>query len=389
MNKKIGCVIAYTENHNNYGTSLQGYATLRKISDLGYQCEIIRYKKQLSLIAKIKLVYEMLRCGGTKDKLRVLKERLNMKIYHEYAHNIEIRREAVNKYKAKKLVPYFHEYIGFDALCRGSLKYGAVLVGSDQVWTPMSLYSKFFNLLFVDDNVPKIAYASSFGVSSIPKIQIKATKHYLERFDRIGVREIKGKEIVESISNNHATVVADPTMLLTREDWENEIKDAKVKDYGHYIFCYFLGTNQNSRVAVDELKRLTGYKVITIRHMDEYVKSDEHFGDEAPYDIDPNDFVKLISNADYVCTDSFHCTVFSILFHRKFMTFYRFSQNSKSSRNSRIDSLFDLLGLRSRLFSGDISKINDDIDYKFVDSKLSDLRNESIKFLKESLELAK
>lgn len=389
MNKKIGCVIAYTENHNNYGTSLQGYATLRKISDLGYQCEIIRYKKQLSFIAKIKLVYEMLRCGGTKDKLRVLKERLNMKIYHEYAHNIEIRREAVNKYKAKKLVPYFHEYIGFDALCRGSLKYGAVLVGSDQVWTPMSLYSKFFNLLFVDDDVPKIAYASSFGVSSIPKIQIKETKHYLERFDRIGVREIKGKEIVESISNNHATVVADPTMLLTREDWEKEIKDAKVKDYGHYIFCYFLGTNQNSRAAVNELKRLTGYKIITIRHMDEYVKSDEHFGDEAPYDIDPNDFVKLISNADYVCTDSFHCTVFSILFHRKFMTFYRFSQNSKSSRNSRIDSLFDLLGLYSRLFSGDISKINDDIDYKFVDSKLFDLRNESIKFLKESLELAK
>ena len=384
--KRVGCEIAYTDKHNNYGTPLQGFATVKKIQDLGYDCEIIKYTKQLSLLNKIKLVYLMYRCGGTKDKMRIVKERLNMKCHPDYAKNIAIRTQAVNAYKAKRLIPLFHEYIGFDALCKGSLNYNAVPVGSDQVWTPMSLYSRFFNLLFVDDRIPKIAYASSFGVSSIPDFQKAETKLYLDRFDYIGAREVKGKEIVDSLSVKKAKVVVDPTMLHTREEWEKEIADSSiVNDNGPYIFCYFLGTNQHARQAVNELKKTTGYKIITIRHMDEYVHEDESFGDEFPYCVDPNDFVKYISKATYVCTDSFHCSVFSILFHRMFMTFYRFSQGSKGSRNSRIDSLFNLFDLQERLYQGDIKLIQKEIDYDYVDVKLSSLREESISFLRDAL----
>lgn len=388
MNKKIGCVIAYSDNHNNYGTSLQGFATIKKIQDLGYDCEIIRYRKVLSLAQKIRLVYLMFKCGGNKDKMRTVKERINLKLHVDYAIGIEERTKAVNEYKAKYLIPLFHEYVGYDNLHAGSKNYAAVVVGSDQIWTPMSLYGKFYNLLFVDDSVPKIAYASSFGVSSIPDFQYAKTKCYLDRFDRIGVREIRGKEIVETISDNKATVVADPTMLLTREEWEKEIINSSVKKSEPYIFCYFLGTNQKARTAVNELKKQTGYKIVTIRHMDEYVVKDELFGDEAPYNVDPNDFIRYISQADYVCTDSFHCSVFSILFHRQFMTFYRFANASKGSRNSRIDSLFSLFGLQNRLFRGDISVIKESIDYNFVDSKLAILRTDSLLFLKECLELS-
>ena len=286
-------------------------------------------------------------------------------------------------------MPLFHEFIGYNALHKGSLNYDAVVVGSDQVWTPMSLPNKFFNLLFVDDSVRKVAYASSFGVSEIPSFQRKATGAYLDRFYKIGVREQRGKEIVEELSHQKATVVADPTMMLSREEWEQEIADAHTTTEEPYIFCYFLGTNQEARKAAKELKEKTGYKIITIRHMDEYVPEDEQFGDEAPYTVDPNDFVKYISQAAYVCTDSFHCSVFSILFHRQFMTFYRFAEGSKTGRNSRINSLFDLFGLQERLYKGNIYKITNPIDYNVVDEKLSDLRNESIKFLKESLGLAK
>lgn len=121
--------------------------------------------------------------------------------------------------------------------------------------------------------------------------------------------------------------------------------------------------------------------------MDEYVAEDESFGDEAPYFVDPNDFVKYISNATYVCTDSFHCTIFSIIFHRQFMTFYRFANASKTSRNSRIDSLFDVLKIeRERIFSGDIcSVIDNKIDYDAVDIKLNELRNDSLNFLSNAL----
>ncbi len=383
---KIGCVIAYTENHNNYGTSLQGYATIKKIQDLGYECEIIRYNKHISFFEKLRLVYLMFRCGGTMDKMRVVKEKLNLRRYPEYAKGILERTKAVNAYKAKRLIPLFHMYNGYAELHEGSKNYDAVLVGSDQVWTPMSLYSKYYNLLFADDEVRKIAYASSFGVSVIPKFQWKATGAYLDRFYQIGVRETRGKEIVETLSNKKATVVADPTMLLSPKEWEKEIKDSKVHIENPYIFCYFLGTNPEARAAANKLKERTGYKIVTIRHMDEFVPNDETFGDEAPYMVDPNDFVKYISEASFVLTDSFHCSVFSILFQRKFMTFYRFKSSNKGSRNSRIDSLLGLFNLRSRLYTGDVLSIQNEINYISVHKVLDEYRQQSLDFLKQALE---
>lgn len=387
--EKIGCVIAYTEGHNNYGTSLQGYAMLKKIQQLGYEVEVINYEKRLTLAQKVKFVINAIRAGEAKNIVARLTAKQVLKQHPQYATNIAERTKAVNAYKAEKLLPLFHTYVGYDALHKGSLNYAAVVVGSDQVWTPMSLPNKFFNLLFVDDSVRKIAYASSFGVSEIPPFLRKATGAYLDRFYKIGVREQRGKEIVEELSHQHATVVADPTLLLNREEWETEIANARPSETQPYIFCYFLGTNQNARQAAKQLKAQTGYKIVTIRHMDEYVPEDEQFGDEAPYNVDPNDFVKYISKAAYVCTDSFHCTVFSILFHRQFMTFYRFAATSKTGRNSRINSLFNLLGLQDRLYVGDILKIKADIDYEHVESKLIALRTKSIDFLKNCLEQTK
>lgn len=383
--KKIGCVIAYTKGHNNYGTSLQGYAMLKKIQQLGYEVEVIQYTKRLSVWQKMKFVVNALRAGEWKNIKHRLTDKQILKKYPAYAAGIAERTKAVDAYKQKKLTPLFHEYIGYDALHKGSLNYDAVVVGSDQVWTPMSLPNKFFNLLFVDDRVRKVAYASSFGVSEIPSFQRKATGAYLDRFYKIGVREQRGKEIVEELSHQKATVVADPTMLLSREEWEQEIADAHTTTNEPYIFCYFLGTNQEARKAANELKAKTGYKIITIRHMDEYVPEDEQFGDEAPYSIDPNDFVKYISRAAYICTDSFHCTVFSILFHRQFMTFYRFAATNKTGRNSRIDSLFNILGLQNRLYAGNVFAIDHLITYDKVDEKLKKLRENSLAFLKSSL----
>lgn len=383
--KKIGCVIAYTKGHNNYGTSLQGYAMLKKIQQLGHEVEVIQYTKRLSVRQKMKFVVNALRAGEWENIKHRLTSKQMLKKYPAYAADIAERTKAVDAYKQKKLIPLFHEYIGYDALCRGSLNYDAVVVGSDQVWTPMSLPNKFFNLLFVDDRVRKVAYASSFGVSEIPSFQRKATGAYLDRFYKIGVREQRGKEIVEELSHQKAMVVADPTMLLSREEWEQEIADAHTTVEESYIFCYFLGTNQEARKAAKELKEKTGYKIITIRHMDEYVPEDEFFGDEAPYNVDPNDFVKYISQATYVCTDSFHCTVFSIIFHRQFMTFYRFAATNKTGRNSRIDSLLNILGLQDRLYAGNISVIDNSISYDKVDEKLKSLRENSLEFLKNSL----
>ena len=382
---KIGCVIAYRKGHTNYGTSLVGYALIKKLQTFGYNVEVINYIKQLSFSEKVAWVVNAIRCDGFSFITSKFKESKDLKKYQSYSANIRIRTEAVEKYKERKFIPFFKDYCGYSALHEGSKNYDAVVVGSDQVWTPWSLPTKFFNLLFVDDTVRKVAYASSFGVSMIPSFQRKATGAYLDRFYRIGVREKKGKEIVDTLSHQKATVVADPTMLLSPEEWMDEIKDSKVKETEPYIFCYFLGTNMEAREAARQLKAATGYTIITLRHMDEYVPSDEQFGDEAPYAVDPNDFLKYISGAAYVLTDSFHCSAFSIQFKRKFMTFYRFKSSSKGSRNSRIDSLLGIFGLQDRLYQGDVMKVREDINYVKVHEVLKDYREKSVAFLKSSL----
>lgn len=384
---KIGCVIAYRKGHTNYGTSLVGYALLKKLQQLGYEVEVINYIKRLTLIQKIEWVVNAIRCGEIKNVLARFTEKNKLAKYPNYAIGIAKRTKAVEFYKARKFIPFFRDYVGYDCLCVGSKSYNAVVVGSDQVWTPMGLPTKFYNLLFVDDSVRKVAYASSFGVSVIPLFQHKATGAYLDRFYEIGVRELKGKEIVDSLSHQKAQIVADPTLLLDREEWSEEIKESKVKLDEPYIFCYFLGTNMEARKAANELKAKTRYKIVTLRHMDEYIPEDEQFGDYAPYDVNPNDFLAYIKNAAYVCTDSFHCSAFSIQFHKQFMTFYRFAVESKIGRNSRIDSLFNTIGIsRNHIYDGDISKIDEPIDWGTVDKRLEGFRENSLLFLKSALE---
>ena len=385
--KKIGCVIAYRKGHTNYGTSLVGYSLVRKLRELGFDIEIINYVKRLTLFEKLRYLANAFMCGGLRKLL--IRRRVGDAINEnsDYGEGLRKRTEVVEAYKSRKLEPLFRQYVGFKSLREGSVKYRAIVVGSDQVWTPMSLPNKYFNLLFAADQVRKVAYASSFGVSEIPWFQRKATGKYLDRFYRIGVREVRGKEIVEELSKKEAKVVADPTLLLSASEWEEEARESRFGSGDPYIFVYLLGPNQDGRKAARELKQRTGLRIITLKHMDEYVAEDETFGDEWPYDVDPNDFVRLISKASYVITDSFHCSAFSIQFHRRFMTFYRFRQGSSQGRNSRIDSLFSVLGIsRDRIYSGDVGHIDDEVDWKEVDKRLKTLRQDSIGFLKEALD---
>lgn len=383
--KRIGCVLAYCDN---YGTMLQSYATIKTIENLGYICEIIRYTKKENLLMKMKRVYWMFRIGDASDQIRQLKRKINLTIHPEYKKNKTIKHLAFARFGNKLITPYFREVTGYENLKKAAFDYDLVLVGSDQLWTPMSLYGSYYNLMFVDDRIPKVAYAASFGVNSIPPFQREATKRFLDRFDMIGVRESRGKEIVDELSINKATHVADPSLLITREQWQEVCQSSNLKMTEPFILCLFLGKNKESREAVKKLKDKTNLKIVAIIHNDEYFAYDNTFGDETPYDVSPYDFVKLIEQATYVCTDSFHCTIFSILFHKKFMTFYRFANTKKGGRNSRIDSLLDKTELRGRIYNGNVMTINEEIDYNSVDKIIDEFRCESTDYLKKELELA-
>lgn len=387
--KKIGGVIVSYLDHTNYGSSLQAYATMKIVQGLGYDFTFIKYKKNRSIWDWMKITPGLMLSGGLELIANKWRFKRNCRKHPTYLPNQKKRIEKAREFKNKEFVPFFKTYSGYDALRSGSKEYDAVFVGSDQTWRPFGFYSNYWNLMFVDNHVPKFSYAASYGVSKIPAIQKKGTTRYLERIDMISVREQKGKEIVESLSSKKAQVVADPTMLLTKEQWKDFASNATVElPIEKYIFCYFLGRREAIRKEAEMLSNATGLKIVTMRHMDEYVPIDEKFGDYAPYDVNPYDFVKLLMNAEYVCTDSFHGTVFSILMHKKFCTFYRVKPSASNSTHSRIDNLLDIFGLSTRKFHGDILAISQDIDYVMVNEKLDKYRNSSLNFFKAALAMA-
>lgn len=236
---------------------------------------------------------------------------------------------------------------------------------------------------FAPENKPKLAYATSFGVSEIPPNLKKATARYLNRFQHLSTREIAGQKIICELTGKKVPVVCDPTLLFDAEGWAGIIRDQRILDEP-YVFCYFLGTNPEHRRQAQEFSKRTGLEIVSCPFLDHFVKEDITFGDVQLFDMDAADFVNLIRHAEYILTDSFHGSVFSILHHKKFMTFNRFA-GTANSRNSRIDSLCALLGLGERRYNGNVMDVQKDVDYTLVDDRLERLREESIQYLKEAL----
>ncbi len=119
--------------------------------------------------------------------------------------------------------------------------------------------------------------------------------------------------------------------------------------------------------------------------MDSYNKVDEDFGDYAPFDVGPAEFVNLIRNAEYVFTDSFHGSVFSMLYQKQFLVFTRYAENSMSSKNSRIDSFCENYGLTDRRYNGDIYAVDNEIEYNSVLERVEEHRQKSKAFLDNAL----
>lgn len=367
----------------NYGSMLQSFATQAAIDRFGYDSEYIIYKKKKTPTFLLKQAPRLLNGNLMFDKMLKIRKKQALKKHPEIMKKDEIRKQAFKRFQDRYYKKFSPVYYGYDELCKNASDYASVVVGSDQLWTPGGLASNFYNLMFVPDGVNKVSYATSFGVSSIPWYQFKRTREYLQRIDHISVREVRGAEIVKEISGREAKVVADPTLLLTNEEWLEAIPKKRLAEEP-YIFCYFLGENPEHRDIADEFKKETGLSIVSTPFLDSFVERDLSFGDHQLFDIGPDDFVNLIRGAEYILTDSFHGSVFSIINHKKFLTFNRF-RSGTNSRNSRIDSLCSILGLDGRRYDGNASKVREQIDFTEVDKKLSKLRNDSLNYLQESL----
>ena len=383
----IGVCIKYF--HENYGGMLQAYATITMMEKRRLDYELIRYEKHYSMLEKAKQLPRLFNLVLINDKKEALLKKLGRLRHPDFMEKDAIRMSAFDKFRKEKFTRLSPVFRGYANLCKGAERYSAVVTGSDQLWSPAGLPTNFYNLMFVPDNIRKISIASSFGVKNIPWYQVSRTRHFLNRIEFVSMRENRGSEIVKELTGRDVPTVLDPVLMFDEKEWLDLIPVQKEDIDEPYLFAYFLGANRGHREAVTSAARELGCKVVALRHLDQYVEADEHFGDFAPYDVGPSRFLNLLRGAKYVCTDSFHGSVFSIIHHKSFVVFNRYDEKSKLSKNSRIDTLCENLGLEGRRFGvlADIRKqLAATIDYSRVDQKLSALKRATSDYLDAAFE---
>lgn len=385
--KKVALVINY--DYHDYGGMLQAFATQMALTKLGVDSEAVNYDNLKADINKRKWRYflsNILDATIVKEKSRIIGKKMKMRLNTSLGEKMAQRDAAFNHFchERFKVSRKFESWKDLSDACK---EYDATIVGSDQLWLPSNVAGDYYTLSFVPDDIRKIAYATSFGIGAVP-IKMKTTySRFLNRIDCLSARETSGQDIIRDCTGREVQLVCDPTMLLEKEDWEKVATD-KRRIAEDYIFCYFMGDNPEQRDFVKRLAEKEQCKIVALLHLDQYIASDELYVDDAPYNISPADFVNLVKNAKYVCTDSFHGTVFSIIFSKDFFTFKRFNKKASLSTNTRLTSLLNRLGLNDRLFTGHESVEKDFTihNYDEIQKNLNAFRKESTQYLKNSIE---
>lgn len=345
---RIG-ILTFT-NGTNIGQRLQNYAlqeTLKHYADEVYtirQSEPYSAYKRLKISIK-KTFISLMNCKKTVDEKK--REQLFKKFNEKY----------INFYGEKLKFQGDNAWISKD--------FDAFVVGSDQVWNPKSpdVGDNFF-LEFAKPE-QRYTYAPSFSVKELPENVILLYKKRLKGFKDISVREEQGSEIVHAITGCHGTVVLDPTLLIDRTRWDQLREPFMEIGEKNYALCVFLGTTDT-----EELKNIIKEDLVVIR-------------DTTP--ISPTQFLDLIARASVVLTDSYHVTIFSIIYHIPFINFKRMGTNI--DMNSRFETLYKKLGIENR--SWDYLQNNMDeiyrIDFNKIEMALKEEKAKSLAFLDRTI----
>ena len=348
--KRVGLAICY--DYHDYGSMLQAYATQVTVEEMGWDSEALNINSIKSSMRKRKIKYflkNIFDFSVVKEKWQIVKKRLKIKSNKKFKKNISLRDASFTKFYNEHFKTS-REFSDWGDLMKECNDYSAVIVGSDQLWLPSNIAADYYTLSFVPEDVKKISYATSFGIPKIVKSQRKIARKFLSRIEYLSARELSGCKIIKDFTDRDVPLVCDPALLLDSAQWDRvATPDRIIQD--KYIFCYFMGNNPWQREFVKKLKAKTGYKIVALLHLDQVILSDEQYVDYAPYNISPADFLSLVKHAEYVCTDSFHGTVFSVIYSKPFFTFKRFSEKATLSTNTRIYSLLEKLNLQDRLMT--------------------------------------
>lgn len=253
-----------------------------------------------------------------------------------------------------------------------------VIFGSDQIWNP-NWYHPFYFGNYEQIKTKLIAYAPSFGVSEISNNR-EIIKKAISRFSSIRLREESGCHIAEKMLNKKINLVVDPTLLLDSKEWDELIEPTEM-NVKNYVLCYMLSDNFNHWNAIKSFAKKNNKQLVIIPHDGySYIQSNN-----VVRDCSVGNFLYLIKNADYVITDSFHGSVFSIIYNKDFCVFERHNPKDRTAQNSRIYNLLKIAKAEECLVNYNCNKINKIIKNQNYYNNLQYLIYESKKYLKESI----
>ena len=339
--KKIGIVTL--NGYKNYGNRLQNYALEEFLRSLDYDVETI-------WITNLKKYLKELYCRNcrfNKDKIRFYK-------FYKFSKKNNSIRYFFRKNNISKNYDYF-------------------VLGSDQVWNYE--FETFCDDMFLSfsDREKNIAYAASFGFEKMPENMKGIYKKGLANFKAISVREETGITIINNLDKAlKPTIVIDPTLLLSAQKWRSIETKPKGFINEKYVLNYFLGDipNKINKEIIDYAKK-NNYAIINV--LDEKDKY---------YTSDPSEFLFLIRNASLVCTDSFHSTVFSIIYDNPFIVFKRNGKYSKMF--SRIETLLNKFDLMDHVYNGKFSVIANNKHHK-IEKVLAEEKEKATAYIKNNL----
>ncbi len=344
--KKLG-ILTMFYGSRNYGGCLQAYALQKYLEQCGADAEQINYLKTVTKSGRINHFRRLLSLSPTVlcEKLgRRLKRKKGAACDESLEQGIKTRAAVFEGFR-NDFVQSSSEVYTDQTIAEANKAYDTFIVGSDQVWNEVTANSPYL-LSFVAGPKKKVSYAASISQESLSSYAKKAFKSALFSFSAVSVREQRASELLRGCGVESEWVL-DPTFLLPREHWETFAGENKY-DFP-YIFCYFLGEDKEMRLAAQKYAQSRGLKIISLPFLQNRPNGvDGDFGDIKPFDVSPRDFLSLIKNSQAVFTDSFHSTVFSIIFKKQFAVFSR----KEGRTNSRLHSLLSVAGLSDRFYKG-------------------------------------
>lgn len=377
---KIGIMTCWQPD-DNYGTQIQGFALQKYLEKMGNDVFLIQYHRFDNILMIKRPFWKILKALNPYLLLRFIKNKLDSKNQKKetFAHN----RNAPEF--RKKYLHLSKDYYTFDELNKEPPAADAYIVGSDQVWNIHYLQKNNLNAHFLNfgkNETKRISYAASFGFSE-NKLDEKfsvAVKPLLSHFDAISVREKSGLKILKKIGIKDAVHVCDPTFLLTPDEYLGLFKDEKVVlPENNYVFVYEL-----SAASSLNIKKI---KTWAYKHGLDVVYVTGHGKCTSEKRIFPSvpQWMKLIANARYVITNSFHGAVFSLFFHRPVAVFSL--KGCAKITNSRLDTLTMMVGQNLIIHKsyGFEKILLSNFDWKFFETQKKSLREKGIHFLSNAL----